>query len=168
MTKQTEGVDALLELRRANFRRVTTLFGGPTRIAGLLGFKSGSYISQLASGHRPLTDKRSRAIEEKLNLDRGWLDKEHGGTPVFGELDPNNSWARIPGEAKLAAEESTPPTSSKLMSDVVHAIGAVLEESKIIAAPAKFATLVDLAFENAQLRGGVDEAFIRKIATLLK
>jgi hypothetical protein len=158
MTSLPDASAALQDLRRRNLKRITTMYGGPTRVATLLGLKSASYLSQLASGHRPIKEDRARSIEDTLKLERGWMDKEHAGAPVFGELDPANS------NAKQAADTGT----SSMMSQVVHAVGAILEEQQIVASPAKFAILLDIALEIVQHRGTLDRALMRKVVTLLK
>ena len=161
MTQGPESSNPLYDLRRRNLKRITTMYGGPTRVASLLGLKSASYLSQLASGHRPIKEDRARSIEETLKLEPGWMDIEHQGAPVFGERDPSVQ-PQKPARHAAAAE----PTSN-LVTDVVLSVGAILEDSGIEVSPAKFATIVDLVLQNATPHGAIDEAFVRKVISLL-
>lgn len=158
MTQAPESTNPLYDLRRRNLKRITTMYGGPTRVAALLGLKSASYLSQLASGHRPIKEDRARTIESTLKLEHGWMDVEHQGDPVFGERDP--------GVAPTRPAPAAEPASS-LVTDVVLSVGAILEDSGIEVSPAKFATIVDLVLQNATRHGTIDEAFVRKVISLL-
>lgn len=162
MAQAPESTNPLYDLRRRNLKRITTMYGGPTRVAALLGLKSASYLSQLASGHRPIKEDRARSIETTLKLELGWMDQEHEGVPVFGERDPGVTAARSAPAAAPAA-----PPASNMVTDVVLSVGAILEDSGIEVSPAKFATIVDLVLQNATSHGAIDEAFVRKVISLL-
>lgn len=69
---------ALHEARRTNLRRLMDSWGGPTAMALRLGHSNGSFISQLAGPHptRNISEKQARLIEQRLNLEPGWLDRD--------------------------------------------------------------------------------------------
>lgn len=164
MAQAPESTNPLYDLRRRNLKRITTMYGGPTRVAALLGLKSASYLSQLASGHRPIKEDRARSIETTLKLELGWMDQEHEGVPVFGERDPG---VTAPRAAPAAAAAPVTAPASNMVTDVVLSVGAILEDSGIEVSPAKFATIVDLVLQNATSHGAIDEAFVRKVISLL-
>lgn len=62
--------------RRARLKELIEKFGGPTVIAHRLKLSSSSYVSQLAGGHRPITESTVAKIEDGLGLTPGWFDKE--------------------------------------------------------------------------------------------
>lgn len=62
--------------RRARLKHLIEKLGGPTVVAKRLKLSSSSYVSQLAFGHRPITESTVAKIEDGLNLAPGWFDKE--------------------------------------------------------------------------------------------
>lgn len=50
----------------------------PTELARAIG-RSSAYCSDLLRGNKPFGEKAARAIEEALDLPRGWLDRAHVG-----------------------------------------------------------------------------------------
>jgi phage repressor protein C with HTH and peptisase S24 domain len=63
---------------------VSDRFNSWTQLAEAIG-KHQSYISELRNEKRPFTEKIARDIEEKLDLPRGYLDKNHSDND---ELEP--------------------------------------------------------------------------------
>lgn len=130
--------------RRANLRLLIAQWDGPTPLAKKLGLSGPSYLSQLVSGHRPITEKTARQFEESLDLPLGWLDDERhaSGKPVKVDDD--------------------------LVTRVVMLVGAALEESKTAVKPAKFADLVAMAYEEAVRAGELSEQYVKRLIKLTK
>jgi hypothetical protein len=64
--------------RRVNLKRVVDSFGGPTRVAELLGYKNASFIVHMIGPNptRTVSDKNARSFELPLGLEVGSLDIE--------------------------------------------------------------------------------------------
>lgn len=77
------------EIRRSNVAMLTDQRGTKHRLAELAG-TSGSRISLMTSGRKPVSDSFAFAIEDGLGLTRGWLD-------VKQDLDdvPNCIWVKL-------------------------------------------------------------------------
>jgi DNA-binding transcriptional regulator YdaS (Cro superfamily) len=56
------------EVRRASLKVLIAQWGGPTSLAKKLGLSGPSYLSQLLSGLRPITEKCARKTEDALEL----------------------------------------------------------------------------------------------------
>ncbi|WP_400093949.1 hypothetical protein [Cupriavidus sp. CuC1] len=136
-------------------------------MANLLGLKTASYLSQLASGHRPIKEDRARSIEEALKLSEGWMDIEHeepkAHLPAMGAKAGKGA-KFVPFHINGPQQE---PPASNLVTDAVLSVGALLEDAGLEVSPAKFATIVNLALENASPRGAISEDYLRKIISLL-
>jgi hypothetical protein len=132
------------ELRKANLAMLVKQWGGLTNLAKKLKHSGPSYLSQLLSASRPITEKTARSIERLLDLPVGWLDQDHNsGKPP-------------------------PPVDQSLVTQVVLAVGAVLEDEKLQLSPGKFADLVTHVYEQAVKNGVVEETLIYKIVRLMK
>lgn len=129
-------------IRRQNLRLLAAQWGGSTGLAKKLGLSGPSYLSQLARGTRPITEKTVRKIERQLELPSGWLDRIHG------------------------AKEEPAAIDEQLMRRVVLMVGAVLEGLGVNPGAAKFADLVELVYEDAVSKKTVDEDFIRRLSKL--
>lgn len=130
-------------LRVANLRLLVEQWGGPTTLAKKLQLSGPSYLSQLVSDppNRPITEKTARSFEEKLDLPLGWMDQEnaHEGRTI----------------------------SDTLISKVVMAVGAALEEAGTALSSRKFADLVSLVYDQAKRDGGPDESYIDRLVKLV-
>ena len=156
MTQEAEHLeDPQQARRRANLKRLYAIHGGPTRLAELLGLANGSYLSQMASGTRPIRDRWARKIEETLRLPRGWMDTDHGDAPLFA---PPAASQNIPSPSSTAATED-------LTTNTVLAVSAALGEIRV--SPATLATLVSLVLEHSRMVGRVDDTYLRKLISLV-
>lgn len=65
----------LIENRRANLRRLASQYGTLT-LAERLGYKSGSFLSQMIGPNpkRVITERTARVIEHELGMRPGTLD----------------------------------------------------------------------------------------------
>jgi transcriptional regulator with XRE-family HTH domain len=127
--------------RRDNLRRLVASYGG-SGLARLLGVTR-SYISQLESGLRPISEKTARKFEEKLGLEAWSLDK--------------------------AAQESVPfsGTDRQLIADVVRAVSTALVVAELNIEPAKFANLVAEVYEHSVPAGKVDQEYLQRLISIL-
>ena len=131
------------DLRRTNLQRLVDRYGASS-LAKRLGHSGPSYLGQILRGERPLTEKTARKFEEKLGLTTRSLDADASGIVPF---------------------EGTSPA---LMADTVRAVGEILEQEKIRPAPAKFAELVAMVYEQSAAAGRVDLEHARRLIKLLK
>lgn len=75
------------KLRRDNFARVRARYHTNAAFSDALGEGfSPSYVSQLLSGHRGIGDEVADKIEQRLQLDPGYLDQKHDEETVSGAL----------------------------------------------------------------------------------
>ena len=61
------------EIRRANINYLAERWGRK-ELAERLGYSDTVYINQLCGGHGSFGNRVSRKIEERLGLQRGWMD----------------------------------------------------------------------------------------------
>lgn len=70
----------IYDIRRGNLLRLLNEYKRQGKKDKVLASDSGldtSYISQLKGGHKNIGDQTARQIEEHLNLEHGWMDREH-------------------------------------------------------------------------------------------
>jgi len=136
-------MDSVYQVRRTNLRKLMTQWGGPTSLAAKLGHSNGSFLAQLAGPHpsREVSEKVARQIELDLSLPSGWMDLKH---------------------------KEPQPLDDAALALCIRAVAAAAEGARMKVPPEKFADVVALAYDNAKLTGGVDEAFINRIVRLLK
>ncbi|ANA34307.1 hypothetical protein [Ralstonia mannitolilytica] len=157
MTQESEHLaDPQQLIRRANLKRLYAIHGGPTRLAELLGLANGSYLSQMASGTRPIRDRWARKIEDTLRLPRGWMDTDHSDAPLFA---PPTASPNTPTAAATAA------ATEDLTTHTVLAVSAALGDIRV--SPTTLATLVSLVLEHSRMVGGVDDTYLRKLISLV-
>src|SRR5438445_8833772 len=66
--------------RAFNFHLLRQLQGGHKALAKKLdGIANWKYVSDFALGTRAISDYAARAIENRLNLTKGWLDRDNAG-----------------------------------------------------------------------------------------
>lgn len=135
---------SISDLRKTNLRALIAQWGGPTNLGKKLGHSGPSYLAQLVSENRPVTEKTARNIESKLGMELGWLDKEHTETAKPVKVDQS------------------------LIAKAVLDVGAALEEHNVTVKPAKFADLVALVYAEAAKTGTVDEQLVQRLVRLMK
>lgn len=134
------------EIRKKNLKVLVAQWDGPTNLSKQLGYTSGSYVSQMLSGNRPITEKKARQIEAKLNLEINWLDTVH-----------SNGTSTRPVALDTAD-----------LARIITVLTTLLEEASVRMPPAKFAELVAMVYEDARERGRIDEKFINRVIGLVK
>lgn len=132
----------LRELRRQNLKSKIQERGGVAAVSRSLGYKNPSYLSNLVTGRKTLGERAARAIEAKLRLPALCLDQRPGEAPPFAGTD------------------------RALLASAVRAVGAALEKRGLARHP-KFAELVALVYEQAVAAGGIDDAHLDRLLTLL-
>ena len=133
--------------RRANLRTVLQEQGGPASFAKKLGQAGPSFLSQMVNGHRVITEKTCRRIEREAGKPEYWMDQAHtsteGITPTQTvRVDPSFVGAAV----KMVAE--------------------IQQELKISLSPEKYAEIVNLVYENAQLTGKLDPDYSMRLVKL--
>lgn len=132
------------EVRRANLRRLLGERGGTTSLAKALGHAGPSYLSQLISAARPISEKTARKIEEQLQLPERALDRAPGEPLPFSGTD------------------------RQLLAESVRVVGAELDRVKLKLSPERYARLVALVYESSVHAGGVDAANVAKLIELIQ
>ena len=132
------------DTRVANLRTLSAQWGGPSSLAKKLKLSGPSYISQLISGTRPVTEKTARKFEQLLGLAVGWLDQDHQGAGKPAKLDDT------------------------LITKAITLVGEAVNENSVNVAPDKFAEIVSLVYGEAQRSGRLDEQLAQRIVHLLK
>lgn len=134
--------DGVVSARRRRLRALIEQWGGVTPLAKKLGHSGPSYLSQLAGGVSPFTEKAARKIEAGVGLPQGWLD------------DPK--------------PEKSANVNLELVSAVIAAVGTAAENDKINLRPAKFSEAVILVYEEATRTGRIDEGYVSRILKLAR
>lgn len=144
--KRTQAMEKKYEVRKANLHLLLERHNGPSNLARALGYNGPSYLSQMASGHRHITEENARRVERELALDDGWMDVEH------------------------TADEVAPPTQplcTSLLREVVQHVASALDESGIKLSPAKLSEFIVMVYEEAAESGRIDARFISKTVRLM-
>lgn len=134
----------LMEMRVKNLRELALQWGGPSSIAKKLKISGPSYISQLISGHRPLTEKSVRRFEKVLGLPSGWFDIDHDNPAPPASLDDS------------------------LVTRAIVLVATVANEQAVTIRPEQLAEVVSLVYGEAQRSGHLDEQLVNRIISLLK
>lgn len=131
-------------IRREALRRLVEKHGGPTTLGRMLGFKGPSYVSQMVTGLRPITEKTARKIEEALELKQWALDQPDGKAVPFA------------GSA-----------TRELLAQVIMAVERELEGFRGTLTSERRAKLVAEIYEHSAARGAVDRDYISRLVQLL-
>lgn len=135
---------SVFDTRRANLRALVRQWGGPTSLSAKLGHANGSYLAQLAGPHprKEVSEKAARAIERKLELPDGWMDRKHAAAPAQ------------PSTATLVELVA-------LATDIAATQGTRVSREKL-------AELVTLAYEHSQLTGSIDTGYLTRLINLTR
>lgn len=129
--------------RKANLRALVEKWGGASSLAKKLTHSGPSYLSQMLTGVRPITEKTARQIETRLELPRGWLDQDHS-----------------------ASDHAAQDIDQALITKVIVAVGTALEANGKHVTPARFADMVALVYTTATKNGEVDSALVQQVVKL--
>jgi hypothetical protein len=136
-TGTTETVDSQGR-RKQNLRALIKQWDGPTHLARKLRYSGPSYLSQLISPAKPITEKTAHYIEEQLDLAPGWMDADHEHA------------------------------DSALIGRVMAVVGEQLAKADAHPSTAGMAELVPLVYDDALLKGAVDPGFVSRVIILVK
>lgn len=145
-------------IRRDNLRTLCDIHGGGAALARKLGYRTPSFMSQMAGPNpsREVTEKSAREIERTLELPLGTMDIENWDPTLREQPAP-------------AASAPTVAGSTAVISDVLRLIGQVSEAEQVPVPPLKLPDMVAMTFADAMERGGVPrEAFVKQLVHLLK
>ena len=147
--KRTQVMEKRYEIRKTNLHLLIEQHKGPTTLAKILGYNGPSYLSQMAGGHRHVTEENARRIERAHNLPEGWMDVDHTGE-------------------EIAPQAPQPPAiCTSLLREVVRHVATALEESNIKLPPHKLADFVAMVYEEAAESGRIDARFIQRTVKLI-
>jgi hypothetical protein len=133
-----------LHTRRMNLRTLVHQWGGPTSLAKKLRLSGPSYVSQLLSGSRPITEKTARKFEGQLGLAAGWLDADHDGHQGSQTLD------------------------TTMITRVITLVATLVSERSVTVSPGQMAEITSIVYDDAVARGRLDDALAGRIVGLLK
>lgn len=153
----------IYEIRRDNLRRIVQERGA-TSVAKACGYKSPSYISQMAGINptRPITEDNARKFEVGLGLTKGWLDTERDSyghtvpenhTPPASVVSTNSTSGAIPLN-QIDVDRFT--TVAKMVRDSAAAMNKTLTNHV-------FKEIVALAYEEFAKDSDALQDFINKL-----
>jgi hypothetical protein len=178
-----------LDNRRANLRALAELCGGPVALSKRLGYKNASYVVQMyaqdqsSKWARPVTEKRARAIEEKLGLPSDLMNEspEHfvkmampfvgSGATTRGAATPSLPPVKIavaPSAPRPVGRPASAPTDAELMGNVIRMVGQVLESEGVNLPPLKFSEVAALGLSDTIEHGQPRPEYLAQIIRLLK
>jgi hypothetical protein len=138
----------IVEVRRANLRRLIADWNGPAALAERLGYANSSFIVTMAGPKptRSVTEKTARAFERKLELPSGYLDQR-----TFA----------IPAASPAAALDTTAVLRcARAVGDACTSEGIQLEEGK-------FNDAVAFLYGMASRGVAIDEPSVKQFVKLL-
>ncbi|WP_238878649.1 hypothetical protein [Achromobacter xylosoxidans] len=138
---------ALTKQRRQNLRTVLEEQGGPASFAKKLGQSGPSFLSQMANGHRTISEKTSRRIEQAAGKPEYWMDQPH--TSVGG-----------------IAPQASVHTDPSFVGGAVKAVAEIQQSLGVSLSPDKFGEIVNLVYEHAQRVGSIDHEFAARLLKL--
>lgn len=160
-----KGAD-IAKIRRDSLRRLTEKQGGPTTLGKVLGYASASYVSQMISGKKPITEKTARFIEEKLGLERYALDLPDGTGAGHGR-----HVSEAPPRDYISPPKSMGNLDRKLFINVHTAVGEELEKIGIPPGHDKYPHLISRitadVYESSVPIGRVDRDLLTRLLDLL-
>jgi hypothetical protein len=131
--------------RRENLRRLIEQWNGPAALAAKLGYKTASFMVQMAGPNptREVTEKTARKIEDDLGLPAGWLDGKPDTRPSPG-VDTNQ------------------------VAEIIRLVGHTAEEMGVKLPNTKLADVVALVYSDAQTNKTLRVEYLQQLLRLLK
>ena len=158
----------VLIYRQRNLRNVVKNFtGGLQKIAEVLGYANGSFMSQMLSDHatRKVTEKSARAFEDKLGLEPMSLDQ-----PVDAP-EPTAYFA--PAEVVKAPVNNGPlnngPLNTDLMVTLIDMVCGEFAAEGVTLVPAKLSSALEMALLDAVEHANIARPeYIKRLVKMLK
>ncbi len=128
-------------IRRDNLGHVIEKFGGPAAVATMLGYKSGSILSQLTSpnSRRTISRRRCREYEMVLLLRTGYLDNPRKG--IIPERHSRRFWEVL--------EDTPRELICEQVISLILTVGHACDEDQLKLQTSKFAGLVALVMADS-------------------
>lgn len=139
--------EKLNQQRRTNLKQILVEQGGPASFAKKLGQAGPSFLSQMVNGHRVISEKTSRRIEEAAGKPEYWMDHAHSSVDGMGPA------------ASVQVDPSFVGGAVKMVAEIQQELDATLS-------PGKYAEIVNLVYENAQRTGKLDRDFSMRLVKL--
>jgi transcriptional regulator with XRE-family HTH domain len=131
----------LVELRKRNLIQLSKDFVSASNLARVIGLKGPSYLSQIMRGHREMSDRTALLIENKLNLQPGWMSSDHrGGSIVDYE--------------------------TRTLDTVLEGVLRAVEDSGKDIPNSKFVEIIKLATRHIRESGRLDNEFLHDVVRL--
>ncbi len=141
-------VNKRLENRRANLRALIGQHGGPKAFSELMGYKTPSFLVQMAGPNpsRPVTEDTARAVEAKLGLQDGAMDSPSGSPMRPLQSLPQSGAPAVAIVQMLAAVWEEDKVDMPILKFAQIAGFAITEaaESDVLPTPGKLRRLIDL------------------------
>ena len=131
--------EGVMAIRRRNLKLLVDKAGGASPLSRLLGYMGPSYVSQMLSGHRDITERAASTMEEKLALASGWMERPH----------------------EAITEPSKPTYEGPCMAAV--AVYYAMDTQGFYLTPSQFRDLSALVQRDAVGRGYIDEGFVNDL-----
>lgn len=130
----------LQAIRRGNLLHVIEKFGGPNVVARMLGYKSGSMLSQMVSPNtrRTISSRRCREYEMVLALPEGYLDNPRKG--VIAERHSRRIWQ--------PSQDQPDQFVCEQVISLILTVGQACEQGQLNLPTSKFAELVALVMAD--------------------
>ncbi|OZI58724.1 hypothetical protein [Bordetella genomosp. 1] len=132
------------QVRQQNLQTVVAEVGGPSVLAKRMGYQGPSFISQMANGHRKITEDTARAVEKAAGREPLWLDAPH----------------------ELRAPAQGPATDPSLVSGAVTVVVKLQQDLGVTVDPTKYPLLVEMVYQQALVDGAVNVDYARKLVQL--
>ncbi len=150
-----------LDYRRENLRKLIEQWNGPLPLAKKLGYKTASFLVQMAGPNpsREVSEKTARDVEEKLALPTMWLDQEHA---------KHNSKKAVSAPKHHETKVSDNTVDVGVISQVIRVVGQAAEDAHVHLSPEKLANVVLMVYDDVQITGEVRVQYVQQLLQLLK
>ncbi len=158
-----------LDYRRENLRKLIEQWNGPLPLAKKLGYKTASFLVQMAGPNpsREVSEKTARDVEEKLALPTMWLDQEHAkhnskkAVGAAAHIRPS-----APKHHETKVSDNTVDVG--VISQVIRVVGQAAEDAHVHFSPEKLANVVLMVYDDVQITGEVRVQYVQQLLQLLK
>lgn len=146
----------IAEQRRKNLKLIVAENGGsPSTVAAAIGLSGPSFISQMTSGKRNISENTARKLEAAYHKPAYWMDQPHSSTTSFQSHDPHaGDGARVVN------------VDPSFIGASVQAVVEIQQELNAQISPEKYADIVDLVYRHSQAQGVIDRDFARRLIKL--
>ena len=141
--------DVVRAARRANLKAALEQPGVVRRSVGeAMGWSDGSFLGQMTSGRRPITEELARLLEPVLGLEDGSLDR------------PPGQYAKITGASPGPAANKEDAMAA---AAALTLFATILSERRAPPDPVKVGKAAEYLAEQAARMGGLSKKQVRSI-----